>query len=125
MTENSRLILRFLAEGCTIDEIFWHYPHLGYQDIYVAAREALKVIQAPFQSGSGQSRMEKLKSRYPKAFARWTDEEQELLSREFQAGNSIQALSELLNRQPGAIRIRLEKLGMIEPDEARPKRYPL
>jgi hypothetical protein len=48
-----------------------------------------------------------------------------MLTREFQAGNSIQELAGLLNRQPGAVRIRLEKLGFIEPDESRGRRFPL
>lgn len=121
MTENSRLILQFLAEGCTLEEVFWHYPSLDYQDVGLAAKEALNGILNP---NSGQ-RIDRIKSRYPKAYARWSEEEQEILAREFQAGNSVRELAELLNRQPGAVRIRLEKLGFIEPDESRGRRFPL
>lgn len=122
MTEPSLIILRFLAEGCTVEEVFWHYPSLDYGHIRQAAQEALNSLTTPTEQEKG---IERTKSRYPKAFTRWTDEEQDLLAREFQAGNSVKALSELLNRQPGAIRIRLEKLGLLVPDDTRRKRFPL
>lgn len=121
MTENSRMILQFLAEGCTVEEVFWHFPSLDYQDIGLAAQEALRGLKSTTYS----QRMDRVKLRYPKAYARWSEDEQELLQREFRAGNSVQALAELLNRQPGAVRIRLEKLGLVEPDESRGRRYPL
>ncbi len=104
-----------------MEELFWHYPYLEYADIQQAAKLAL----ATLNNTTAKTRWGEIKNRYPKAFAKWSDEEETLLMQEFQTGQSIQACSELLNRQPGAIRIRLEKLGLLEADPTQKRRYPM
>lgn len=50
---------------------------------------------------------------YPKAYEKWTAEEDERLKNEFRREESVEALAKLFLRQPGAIKSRLAKLGLI------------
>src|SRR5687768_37656 len=50
------------------------------------------------------------------AGARWTDEEDALLSNEFDGGVPIAEIARLHSRTPGAINSRLVKLGKVDPD---------
>ena len=52
--------------------------------------------------------------RYPRAYEKWTEEENKDLENEFRKGRSVMKLAELFQRQPGAIRSRLNTLGLIK-----------
>lgn len=56
-----------------------------------------------------------IKKRFPRAYERWSDEEDHTLKTSFSEGADISEQSALLGRQPGAIRSRLEKLGLMVP----------
>jgi hypothetical protein len=56
-------------------------------------------------------RMAEIRTRYPRAYERWTEDEDDLLNQKFAGKATIQELSEFFQRQPGAIRSRLRKLG--------------
>lgn len=51
-----------------------------------------------------------VKARYPRAYQRWTPEEDEHLSRVFSEGLSLQGMADALGRQPKAIETRIRKL---------------
>lgn len=58
-------------------------------------------------------RLAEIRKKHPRAYDKWTpDEEQELL-RKYQNGATINELSVLLARRPGAIRSRLRKRGLL------------
>ena len=50
---------------------------------------------------------------YPKAYERWTPDEDEQLKIKFRAGVSVSELATYFQRQPSAIRSRLRKLGLL------------
>lgn len=50
---------------------------------------------------------------YPKAYERWSPDEDEQLKVKYQEGVSISELATCFQRQPGAIRSRLTKLGLL------------
>ena len=50
----------------------------------------------------------------PAAYARWTPEEEERLLSESDAGRTVDELAELLGRQPGGIRSRLQRHGRLD-----------
>jgi len=58
--------------------------------------------------------IETIKEQYPNAYEPWTSEDDLLLEKLFKEGKSINALSEIFRRKPGAIRSRLKKLFLIE-----------
>lgn len=58
--------------------------------------------------------LESIRRQYPRAYEKWTKEEDVRLKIEYDKGLGIQPLSEMLQRQPGSIRSRLRKLGILK-----------
>mgnify|MGYP001774260358 CR=1 FL=1 len=58
--------------------------------------------------------VEQIRREYPKAYMKWTDEEDKRLKSEYALGKTITELARILQRKPSAIRSRLRKLGMID-----------
>lgn len=58
----------------------------------------------------------KVRETYPHAYERWTSEEERVLQDRFAQGDSVATLAVSLQRQPGAIRARLRKLGLLVED---------
>ena len=54
--------------------------------------------------------MEEIRKEYPKAYDKWSEDEDALLVEKFKSGATIRVLSNLFQRKPGAIRSRLRKL---------------
>lgn len=57
---------------------------------------------------------EKIRQKYPRAYVKWSREEDENLQNEYASGQQIGELVNKFQRQPAAIRSRLQKLGLIE-----------
>jgi predicted RNase H-like HicB family nuclease len=61
----------------------------------------------------GDSYLAKVRAQYPRAYDKWTEGEDALLVQKHSNGTSVHELSNLLHRQPSAIRSRLRKLGVV------------
>jgi hypothetical protein len=66
-----------------------------------------------------QKRLKRIRTRYPKAYERWSTHDENLLGHAFEAGANIAELSTLLQRQPSAIKSRLRRLGLSTKSESR------
>jgi hypothetical protein len=55
---------------------------------------------------------EKIRQVYPKAYEKWTHEDDDMLKKEFQSGKNTNSLADFFKRKIGAIRSRLKKLGL-------------
>src|SRR4028119_986615 len=72
------------------------------------------------QLGSGlngdrpKTQNEKIRQKYPRAYVKWSQDEDENLKKEYASCQEIGELAQRFQRQPGAIRSRLQKLGLIE-----------
>ena len=64
------------------------------------------------------TRFDKLRQKVPRAFMRWTSEEDAALLEQMQAGGSIESIAVQMQRHEGAVRKRLEKFGLIESEDA-------
>ena len=105
-------VLEMIAEGHTYEQVLAAYPDLSYLDIFTAAREALQIAG---QSGSNYAeRLVKIRQASPRAYEKWTDEEDANLTKLFRSGNLVKAIAAQFQRQPSAIRSRLTKLGLDE-----------
>jgi ATP-dependent DNA helicase PIF1 len=71
-------------------------------------------MEKPKKSGG----FDKIREKHPKAFMRWTEEEEAVLMEKFQQTNNLQDLAKQMGRKAGGIRSRLIKLGLIEEDES-------
>jgi hypothetical protein len=60
-----------------------------------------------------EERLERIRAQYSKAYEKWTDEDDNLLTQKFGEGVSVVDLAKLFQRQPSAIRSRLAKLGLL------------
>jgi archaellum component FlaC len=57
---------------------------------------------------------EKIRQKYPRAYVKWSQDEDENLKKEYASGQQIDELAQRFQRQPSAIRSRLQKLGLID-----------
>jgi len=65
------------------------------------------------RSNTQRSTSAQIRTVFPRAYERWTEEEDRLLRQRLVAGATVQSLSEQHQRRPSAIRSRLRKLGLI------------
>ena len=84
-------------------------------------QEAVGDRNSQAESSSGQNNVdrpkaqnEKIRQKYPRAYVKWTRDEDENLQNEYASGQQIDELVKKFQRQPAAIRARLQKLGLIE-----------
>jgi hypothetical protein len=56
--------------------------------------------------------LDEVRRKYPRAYEKWTAEEDERLTSRYQAGLDIVELAAIFQRQPSAIESRLTKLGL-------------
>ena len=57
-------------------------------------------------------KVDMVREKYPKAYEKWTTEEDEQLKMSFREGVSIKDMAIFFQRQPSAVRSRLSKLGL-------------
>ena len=76
-------------------------------------RKAMRFLRARSKAYS----VDEKRQEHPNAYKQWTSEDDQQLREEFAKGADISELAELLQREEGAIRSRLKKLGTLEPDE--------
>ena len=69
---------------------------------------------AQFMIGEGKAYdVEQIRREYPKAYAKWTEEEDTRLRNEYTQGRTANELAKSFQRKPSAIRSRLRKLGLL------------
>jgi hypothetical protein len=65
-------VLRLIADGHSYSQIVDGNPDIKYRDIFYAAEEALRLNDT---SSTYEERLESIKKRYPRAYERWTENE--------------------------------------------------
>lgn len=118
-------ILRMIAGGHNYEQILKARPDLSYMDIFAAAKEALEAskaatpsctlpsgeVAAPNTEDAGRTlSLSKLRERYPRAYEKWSPEEEEDLLDLYKKGLRPREIGEQIGRQPSAVRTHLEKL---------------
>jgi uncharacterized protein (DUF433 family) len=121
-------VLRMISEGYSYDQILQARPGLTMGDIMASAELARQVIEQ-VQNEQGQvavnhaikfvftggkfASLDKVREKHPRAFAPWTTREDNELAEMFKRGGKIEEIARRHRRRPGAIRARLQKLGLI------------
>jgi DNA-directed RNA polymerase specialized sigma24 family protein len=85
--------------------VFEEYVPESYDGI----RQAIRFIAGKEQAYS----VEQIRRQHPRAYARWTEDKDRLLTEKHGQGRTIDELAEQLGRQPSAIRSRLQRLGQL------------
>ena len=110
LSDRSTVILDMLSQGKFAGEIMEADPNLTADDIKLAATEALILNK---NTQTREERVAKIQERYPRAYERWSLEEETRISALFNEGKSMREISSSVQRQPNAVKSRLERLGVI------------
>jgi DNA-binding CsgD family transcriptional regulator len=71
-------------------------------------------IDVPVTPKEFENRMEEIKSEFPKAWSKWSYEEEQKLSKLFSQGKKVSEIAGALGRAPGGIYSRLRKMEIID-----------
>ena len=127
-------VLGLIATGHSYKQVLETHPSLSLGDIMLSAKVALDLIdritivekelnvegEMKFTVKGGQFKsVDELKKDHPRAFEKWTDQEQQDVVRMFKAGDKISVIAEKLQRSYGSIKARLERLGLVDRDGRR------
>lgn len=112
-TEGLLSILDMIGRGHSYEQILQATPAISYLDIFAAARLAAKLIRGP--QNEYAERLARIRRQYPRAYEKWSAEEDQALGRLVSEKHDRQEIAELLQRQASAIRSRMVKLGIIQP----------
>jgi hypothetical protein len=74
--------------------------------------EAPSTVEVGEKEESKAYSLDEIRQKYPRAYEKWTSEEDERLRHQRQAGLDILELAAVFQRQPSAIQSRLNKLGL-------------
>jgi hypothetical protein len=103
-----------IASGFSYSQIVDGHPDITYMDIFRAAAEALQLATEP---SDYEQRLARIKDENPRAYERWSDEEDEALKALWEQGMATSQIAWRLERQPSAIASRLRKLGLNNADQ--------
>lgn len=126
-------VLKALSRGLTPEQIVKQYEQLTLVDILATIQLAANVIEQ-YVTSEGLIKIEgevnliaknsrlinvsKMRQTHPRAYEPWTADETNSLNVMFRQGVSLKNMAETLGRGEGAIRARLEKMGIIKPRQA-------
>ena len=112
LSPNARKTLELIAEGHSYEQILKTDESFTYLDIFNAAGEALK-INACKDTDYYQNRLLEIRKSHPRAYEKWTPEEDAKLTELFRAGTETNHIAAELQRQPSAIQSRFRRLGLV------------
>jgi DNA-binding NarL/FixJ family response regulator len=111
LSAKSAAVLKLISEGHSYEQILSLHKNLTYLDIFGAAREALDLVEAT--SATSQQRLAHVRKVHPRAYEKWTDEEDEQLEQLVRSGCPVDDIATQLQRQPSAIRSRMRKRNLV------------
>src|SRR5688572_1177695 len=100
LSAKSVAVLTLIAEGHSYGQIVDGHSGISYLDIFAAAEEALRLNET---ESDYHERIREVKRRYPRAYEKWTPQEDAELSSLHRSGRSQSQLAEHFRRQPSAI----------------------
>lgn len=107
ISDEALLIDQNLRKKAADDHARFEYlrPNIAKRHKRQAKAQQEKVAKA----SSWAERLEKMRQKHPNAYRPWTDEQDDLLKQQFQAGNDLGTLSKLLGRHEKSVALRLQK----------------
>jgi len=122
-------ILDMIGRGYAYSAIVERHKSLSLTDImaaawfakelieeYVTTDERIEITAEIKLRASGQKvvNISKIREQHPRAYEKWTPEEDKRLTGFFRSGLRVEQIVKELERQPGAISARLDRLGLID-----------
>lgn len=112
LSDRALAVLKMIAAGHTYEQVLAKHPDLTYLDIFAAASEALGACRE-----DAEPAMHRAKRVHPRAYERWTSEEEAELRALHASGRTVAEIAGELQRQPSAIRSRMSHLGIDQDDD--------
>ncbi len=110
LSDRARYVLELIALGHTYEQVLQFNQSYTYLDIFHAASEALELDAGDVSDYS--QRLLEIRKSHPRAYEKWTSEEEERLVLSFKAGKETSEIADELQRQQSAILSRLKRLGL-------------
>jgi len=120
LSPRSICILNLIAQGHSMEQISKTHPQYGPEDVALAASEALVLNRNTL---SREERMKKIQQRYARAYEKWTEEEERFIVDLYNEGKTMREIAVISQRQPNAVKSRLERLGLFQHRHLRPEDY--
>jgi len=109
--EKSRAILEAIAKGSSYEQILTRDLAWSYHDIFQAAAEALQINRS--SKAEETYSIEQIRQEHARAYQKWDAAQDEQLRQLLRCGKTSTDIALIMQRQPGAIRSRLVKMGLI------------
>jgi DNA-binding CsgD family transcriptional regulator len=121
-------VLRMIARGHSYSQILEAYPALVMSDITRAVQACIDILEKRLPAdgmvdadrsigatadGGQPISIEQLRRRYPRAYERWEQTEQDRLVALFEKGKPFNEIADSLGRNVGAVVSRLKRIGLI------------
>jgi hypothetical protein len=100
-----------IAAGSSYEQILAAHPNLTYLDIFRAAEEAMEM--ATVRQHLPADTVPQKRERYPRAYEKWTEEEDKRLGEQVRSGATVAQIAGRLQRNREAIRSRIVKLNLV------------
>ncbi len=129
-------VLDMISQGFGYNQILEKFPELSLGDVLVSAKFAADFIRQYITADetievegeivvAAHNRriinLTKIRKEHPRAYEKWEPSEDNELTAFYRNGKKIDEIAGLLQRQPGAIRSRLDKLGLTKPKDRVPR----
>lgn len=111
LSEQAARVLRLIADGHDYSQIVQLDRRLTYKDIFAAAQEALDMDEQP---SPYDERLLEIRRAHPRAYEKWSKTEDEELWDMHVDGTSVDDIAKYFQRQPSAIRSRLDKHRLLQ-----------
>ncbi len=113
LSARSLAILEMIAAAFTYEQILSTHTSFTYLDIFDAAKEAMDLSVVHHDAPKPAYNVSEIRTRYPRAYEKWSDNDDSLLLQYIRAGLTVAQISGRLQRQRSAIRSRITKLDLI------------
>ncbi len=101
-------VMELIAGGNSYEQILRTDPAITYRDISDAAQEVItRVVEA-------KSRLDEIREQYPRAYMKWTPEEDARLEEILRQGEFVSRIAKALERGREGIRSRIIKLDLVD-----------
>lgn len=109
LSEKSLTVMRMFASGLSEDDVLKKDPAIRREHITIAAREALILNNSAL---THQEKLDKILQRHPRAYEKWSHDEEQRVLELYKLGKTMREISAAVQRQPTAIKNRLNRLGL-------------
>jgi len=101
-----------ISESKQADSSYGHCKVMIFQEYLEVFAEGFRKALQFLDVKTKENNSDEIRQTYPKAYEQWTSDEDEQLKTKYREGARIDELAAFFQRQPGAIRSRLAKLGL-------------